>query len=136
MLIHTLALVLVVTAQGTPVSRSQWKSFSPSRGNFRLLMPGEPKEIRSTITTADGELDQKSYSLVSGDTRYSVGWYDRPVSAKKLEADVLLDRAKERIVSDLQAKVLKQATLEIKGGKGYELSLDAPVAKSNARGWT
>ena len=132
MSVTTLMIALASILQSPTMPSAQWKPFKPPRGNFRIIMPGEPVESLKTIDTDDGQVEQRVFTTIQGGTRYTISYYDRPVTAPaKAPADVL-ESVEKRVVGNLQGKLITRNEVDVSGHPGKDLVVEAPTANRRA----
>lgn len=128
----TLLIALASILQSPTMPSAQWKPFKPPRGNFRIIMPGEPVESLKSIDTDEGPVDQRVFTTIQGGTRYTISYYDRPVTAPAKAPVEVLEAVEKRVVGNLQGKIVTQNDVDVSGHPGKDLVVEAPTANRRA----
>ncbi len=128
----TLMIALASILQSPTMPSAQWKPFKPPRGNFRIIMPGEPVESLKSIDTDDGPVDQRVFTTIQGGTRYTISYYDRPVTAPAKPPAEVLEAVEKRVVGNLQGKLITQNEVDVSGHPGKDLVVETPTANRRA----
>jgi uncharacterized protein involved in copper resistance len=139
MIVRTLGLAIAVclilgTAQGQqqPTQAQQpaaWKEFTSKEGHFKVMMPGTPKEMKSKIPGAKGEIIDLTMDMVdAGKFVHVVAYQDNAQAAANAEQEKqALTIARNAIAARFQGKILSTKDVKLADKyDGMEVQIEVP----------
>ena len=114
---------------------AEWRTFTSTKGDFTVLMPGTPTFTATTDHTVVGDVMENLYSLNTPAALFSAEYSDLPGVATFFESDnSLYDDAKEGLLKRTEGKLISYFGIEQGGIKGKEVECEIPaVGKLPAR---
>lgn len=106
-----------------------WQSFSHSKGNYTVLMPGLPSE--QVHDTPFGKLEWSEVELRDG-TLFAVGFAEFPVKPERLDEEKvhqILDGTIEGNIRVRKAELRNKARIKLGANYGQECVLESVASK-------
>ena len=123
-------IVCLVLTSASAQDKPAWKTFTSKEGRFSVLLPGEPKETKQNIGSADKMVIQTQYLIEQGNLGYLVSFQDTPGLEKPEMHAKVLDNGRDGAVKNLNGKLLSETKLTLdKKYIGLECLIDVPKFK-------
>jgi hypothetical protein len=128
----TTVLLATVLPLAIGCSKPEFKEFSPSGGGFKVLMPGTPKEERSSpggipMTTYTSDERNGGYAIICGDLPI-------PDNESPAQIQTRLDGSRDGGLKNMGGKFISESQIQL-GGKypGRDVRADVPSKQAYAR---
>jgi hypothetical protein len=122
-LIDPPASVPAATAAGEKLA--PWSEYRSDKGNFKVLLPDQPKEQISTQQTAAGEVKTTINMVEAGDVAVGVGYNDLPPDAvRDQDSTVLLENGRDGAVKNINGKLISDKLVALGAYPGLEFSAE------------
>lgn len=95
-----------------------WQEFVSDRGQFAVMLPGEPREDTAEIDIDAGHLVLNSYSV--GD-RFVAAYSDAPDNATP---EVILDQLRDRLIAEIGGELLETNVTESENCPSRSFTVD------------
>ena len=83
------------------IAQLDWQTTISKIGAFSIEMPGEPEEVTTTETDAEGnEFSTTEFRLENDLGYYGIGYFDLPAETREFEAQAVLDYIRSGILED------------------------------------
>lgn len=117
--------------------RAEFKEYTSAAGNFKVQMPGSPKEESQSAKAPTGEtMNLNVASVQQKDGVYVVMWSDLPIPAGESEKDIQtrLDGSRDGALRNINGKLTDEKKITI-GDKhpGRDIQADLPNGKGSLR---
>ena len=128
-ILAALLLLFATTSAAAPQTpqAAEWKKFTSQQGGFTVLMPGEPKENKSTQQSPYGPYTTYLFTARDAGEFFLVGWveYDPKFNfdvQKELEAN------RDNFVKGVKAKLLTTTRASLGANPGIEFTAESEQA--------
>jgi hypothetical protein len=116
------ALALVAAS-----ARADWSPFAPADARFAVELPGAPSIEHDSTWTPVGSVSMTKYWLRIGDALVAVEVHDIPAVASTLISDdMILDRARDALLRDVDGTLLESRALEFAGAPARDFLYRLP----------
>jgi hypothetical protein len=102
-------LALTSLFLATALAQTEWKEFTSSEGNFRVLFPDDPQQ------QTDAERNLHQFSATAGAESYALAYADYSPAA---DWENLVDRERDSIVNSLGGSVVDEKRTSVGGYPG------------------
>jgi hypothetical protein len=126
--ITALSLCLSVAAQAP-----QWKQFSNETDGFRALFPTTPELTRKSVPIGGDVYELHSYTAQAGSTSLYIGVCDYGAKGVAADPDELLGSAKQGVVDDMKARILREKRITLDAGVGTAFEAESDTTHSSVR---
>ena len=110
-------------------STAAFAPFSSDAGRFEVSMPGEPKETRTTVKTAVGDIKVFMFEVDHRDGDYVVGFSDYPEKILRASGpDAALEGGQKGAVNGVKGTLLTSKKIKQDGFPGLEFSYNLTAA--------
>jgi hypothetical protein len=124
---------LVVVAAIVPslgaVDPPAWKEFVSKEGNFKILMPGTPKQEKIETESDFGKGVLYMNSLAAAGTMYAANYCDFPADVKKVPLKQVLDSSRDGAIANMEGKLAKEKDIKLGDHPGREVLIDVSGSK-------
>jgi hypothetical protein len=127
-------LVLTLLALGPVLGyaeekKAEWKEFSSKEGQFKVLMPGKPKQedLETAGDFGKGVLHMNSVHV--GKTFYGANYGDFPAAIKKAPLKKVLDSSRDGAVANLEGKLAREKDIKLGKYPGREVQIEVGEGK-------
>lgn len=102
-----------------PDQVEEWKLLSSNEGRFTILLPGTPSLSKSTINTAQGQVEVHSFDLSSG-VDFHIAYFDYPDSGAVRDVKSFFAGLSNGAVRQLNGTLLKERPVYLPEGPGWD----------------
>jgi len=122
----TLPLPLILAA--TLLFQAADKPFSSDAGNFKIAMPGVPKEQTIKVASPIGPIETHIFMVEQDGASWAAVYNDYPDQVAQADSDKILEGAVKGTVGNIQGKVVSKKDIKVDGfpGKEFEATIPAP----------
>jgi len=122
-------------------SSSHITEFETYEGRFSVITPSPLHEIKADAGTSVGKTGVRILKVREGSVTYSVMYMDRaPILFRILQilastrtSEAELDKYRDRLVRNLNGRLVSETRITFDGNPGVELVIDAPAVVENER---
>src|SRR3954469_20477174 len=106
-------------------NKAEWKEFHSNAGRFTVLMPGEPTEDSSRVTTGIGPIDVHMFHHDEIFLSFLVGYSDLPDRPEMTyNTDKMFDGSRDEVVRKVSARVISEQPITVDGNPGRLIILE------------
>ena len=117
------AAVLVLLLVGC--NKAEWKEFHSTPGRFTVMLPGDPTEDSSQVTTAIGPVDVHMFHHDEIFLSFLVGYSDLPDRPDMVyNTDKMFDGSRNEVVRKVNARVISEQPITVDGNPGRLIILE------------
>jgi hypothetical protein len=126
--VFVLSLLILAGASALPAQdQPQWKPFSSEAGNFRVLVPGVPKETATPIRTDGGDVVEHRFTVDMGFIGYFVSYTDYPSNFQDVQAAI--DHVRDGFLGGIKGKVVNEGPVRLSGNLGRAVKAETDDGK-------
>lgn len=119
--------VLAASARGD--DSSQWKEFVAKEGQFKVSMPGAPKQNKLDTESDFGKGVLYMNVVVAGKTMYAANYSDFPAEVKKATLKQVYDSSRDGAVTNMDGKLVSEKDVKLGEHPGREIRIDVAEGK-------
>jgi hypothetical protein len=120
------ALLVALVLAAVPAC-ADWSAFAPEGARFAVEIPGAPAIEHDAHWTPVGSVRMTKYWLRAGDVLLAVELHEIPaVAARLVSDDMILDQARDSLLSDVGGTLLESRALENTGAPAREFVYRLP----------
>ena len=106
-------------------NKAEWKEFHSNAGRFTVMMPGDPTEDSSRVTTAIGPVDVHMFHHDEIFLSFLVGYSDLPDRPDMtFNTDKMFDGSRDEVVRKVSARVISEQPIIVDGNPGRLIVLE------------
>jgi hypothetical protein len=128
-----LAFALVLSIHASASAQGTWKTFTQTKGNFSVQLPGTPKAQDQSVDTKVGKITAHMY-LLEGNPTYVIAFNDYPAASMAgADPSKVLEGSATGAVSNVKATLTSKKKITIKGYPGREITFNNPKFLGKSR---
>jgi hypothetical protein len=106
-----------------------WKEFASKEGQFKVLMPGTPKQKKLDTESDFGKGVLYMNVVESGKTMYAANYCDFPPEIKKAALKQVYDSSRDGAVANMDGKLVSEKEVKLGENAGREIRIDVAEGK-------